>query len=293
VKRSAAEIFIEDKEILLLNSKGLELEEKRTEILVDFVLLAEKGPLLEGEGQGSKKAVFFDDLNLAETMDHYAAFSRESLEAVLPRSGLFPVIFSEEALDSLFHFFCLQASGPGRFQNWSHFRVGYPVIEELQGEALTLSSNPTLPGGLKTRSFDDNGLPLHPVRVIDENIFQNPMNSKRYADYLNEKATGDFSNLEVASGSTLSSDLLTGAPCFHLLRFSHFEPNPVTGAFSAEIRTGYYLMNGRKMPIKGGSVSGTMQQAFKKAFFSRERTRREAYSGPRAVRIEPLTISGS
>jgi PmbA protein len=271
----------------------LELEEKRTEILVDFVLLAEKGPLLEGECLGSRRAVFYDDLKLAGTVDQYAAYSRDSLGAVLPRSGLFPVVFSGEALDSLFHFFCLQASGPARFQNWSHFRVGHPVLEDLQGEALTLSSNPSLPGGLKTRGFDDNGLPLRPVRVIEDNIFQKPMNSKRYADYLNEEATGDFANLEIASGSTPCYDLLNGSPCFHLLRFSHFEPNPVTGAFSAEIRTGYYLMNGQKNPIKGGAVSGGMQQAFRKAFFSQERTQRETYAGPEAIRIESLNIAGS
>ena len=293
IKRSSTEIFIEDRIFFLINSNGLEQEEEATELLVDFVLLAGKGPSSEGESQGIKRARFYKDLHLAEMGDKYARYTRESLEARLPRGGRYPVIFSEEALDTLFNYFCLQSTGAARFQNWSQLEVGRPVISDLKGEALTLSSNPSLPGGIKTRAFDDNGLPLHRVQVIHNNIFQKRMNTKRYADYLQEEATGDFSNREVGTGSRPFLNLLAEGPCYHLLRFSTFEPNPITGAFSGEIRTGYFLKNGQEIPIKGGSVSGSIQEAFKQVFFSRELTQREAYLGPKAVRIEELDIAGT
>jgi len=291
VKRSSVEVFIEKKEIFLINSNRLEKEGASTEIIVDFVLLSEKGPSLEGECQGAKRTRFYQDLHLTEMVQRYAQYAREALEARLPREGSYPVVFSEEALDTLFNFFCLQSSGPACFQNWSNLAIGQPVISDLKGEALNLSSNPCLPGGIKSRAFDDNGLPLYGVNVIQNNIFQKRMNSKRYADYLEEEATGEFSNIEVAPGSKSSKDLFE-VPCYHLLRFSTFDPNPVTGAFSGEIRTGYFLQDGQKIPIKGGSVSGIMQKAFKEAFFSRERIQREAYLGPEAVRIERLDIAG-
>ncbi len=292
VKRSSAEIFIEDKEFLIINSNGLEKETSTTEFLVDFVLLAEKNSNLEGECQGSKRARFYKDLNLITMVQQYAQYARESLSAQLPQGGKYPVVFSGEALDTLFHFFCLQASGPAQFQQWSQLIVGEPVIADIKGEPLSLASNPGLPGGVKSRAFDENGLPLYPVNVIQNNIFKTRMNSKRYADYLGEKATGNFSNVEVASGSRSLKDLLTEGPCYHLLRFSTFEPNPITGAFSGEIRTGYFIKDGKEIPIKGGSASGMMQEAFKKAFFSREKAQREAYLGPEAIRIERLDIGG-
>jgi PmbA protein len=293
VKRSSTEIFIEDNDFFLINSKGLELEAEATELLVEFVLLGGKGQSLEGETQGMKQARFYKDLHLTELGEKYARYTRESLEARLPRGGRYPVVFSEEALDTLFNYFCHQASGPARFQNWSHLGIGQPVIFDLKGEALSLSSNPGLSGGIKTRAFDDSGLPLYRVQVIDQNIFQKRMNTKRYADYLQEEATGDFSNLEVDTGSRSFSDLLAEGPCYHLLRFSTFEPNPITGAFSGEIRTGYFLKEGQKIPIKGGSVSGIMRDAFKEVFFSQERTQRDAYLGPKALRIENLDIAGT
>jgi PmbA protein len=292
VQRSSAEIFVEEREILFLNSNGLEKEESATEILVDFVLLAEKGESLEGESQGLKRARFYRDLRLSEEIGKHARFAREAQEAGLPRGGRFPVVFGEEALDTLFNFFMLQCSGPARFQNWSQFVLGEPVITPLRGEPLSLASNPLINGGLRSRTFDDNGLPLKRVEVIRDNIFQKRMNTKRYADYLQEEACGDFSNLEVGPGVKTLEDLLGRDPCYRLLRFSTFEPNPITGAFSGEIRTGYRVEKGRRIPVKGGSVSGRMQEAFQEAYFSREIVQREAYVGPAAVRIEKLEIAG-
>jgi PmbA protein len=78
----------------------------------------------------------------------------------------------------------------------------------------------------------------------------------------------------------------------HLLRFSTFEPSPVTGAFSGEIRTGYLIKDGVAMPIKGGSLSGTMRDALKNIYFSRETVQRSAYLGPMGVRVNNLHIAG-
>jgi PmbA protein len=292
VKLSSAEIFLELKEFEIVNSRGLEQAREESEILVEFVLLAEKGAGFGGESWGWKQARNYSELRLGDALQKYARFALESQEAVLPRSGVYPVVFSEESLDTLFNYFMLQASGPARFQGWSPLELGQPVLPEIKGEPLTLSSNPAIPGLLKTRSFDDQGLPLSPVEVIGENIFRKRLNSKRYADYLQEPATGGSANLEVAPGQKSFQELSQGGPVYQVLRFSTFEPNPITGAFSGEIRTGYFLEDGKTTPIKGGSVSGVMQQAFQEAFFSKEITRRAAYLGPEAVRLEGLDIAG-
>jgi PmbA protein len=292
VRLSSAEIFLELNEFEIVNSLGLEQAREETEILVEFVLLAEQGAGFGGESWGWKQGRNYADMRFGDMLQKYARFARESQEAVLPESGAYPVVFSEEALDTLFNYFMLQASGPARFQGWSRLELDQPVLPEIKGEPLTLSSNPSIPGLLKTRSFDDQGLPLIPVDVIRENIFRGRMNSKRYADYLHEPATGGTANLVVAPGQKSIQELLEAGPVFHLLRFSTFDPNPITGAFSGEIRTGYFLKYGTATPIKGGSVSGVMQTAFQEAYFSREVTRRSEYLGPKAVRLEGLDIAG-
>jgi PmbA protein len=293
VKRSSAETFVENNDFLILNSNGLEIESSETDLLIDFVLLAEKDGILEGESQGSKRVRFYEDLGLPEMVQQYAQYARETLTACLPKNGVYPVVFSEEALDTLFNFFCVQSSGPAQYQQWTNLTLEKPVIPDLKGEPLTLFSSPGLKGGIKSRAFDDNGLPLHRVEVIQNNLFRKRMNNKRYADYLNEEATGNFTNIEVAAGSKSIKDFLGGAPCYYLLRFSTFEPNSITGAFSAEIRTGYLIQEGKMIPVKGGSVSGVIQEAFREAFFSHELIQRSAFWGPKAVRVEGLAITGS
>ena len=67
---------------------------------------------------------------------------------------------------------------------------------------------------------------------------------------------------------------------------------PVTGNFSAEIRTGYKIEGGRRIPIKGGSVSGVMYDAFRRAWFSSEKVLRAAYRGPAAVKLMGLDLAG-
>ena len=292
VKLSSAEIFLDFKEEEFLNSNGLELGREESELLVETVLLAEQGAGYGGESGCWKQGRFYDQLGLREEIEKYARFAREAQTATLPVAGAFPVVFSEEALDTLFNYFILQSSGGARFQGWSRMEIGAPVISDLRGEALTLASNPTVPGLMKTRSFDTQGLPLQPVPVVRENVFRQRTCNKRYADYLGEPATGDFANVEVAPGLKSTAELLGAGPCYHLLRFSTFEPNPVTGAFSGEIRTGYLLQDGKVQPVKGGSVSGMISEAFREAHFSKEITRRAAYSGPEAVRLERVEIAG-
>jgi PmbA protein len=292
VKRSSAEIFIEDKEVFLMNSNGLEREAAFSEILVDFILLAESGQCLDGESQGTRRARFYKDLRLADMVRQYAQFAREAQDASLPQSGSYPVIFSDEALDTLFSFFVHQASGPACFQNWSQMIINKPIIDDLRGEALNLTSNPSLTGGTASRAFDNNGLPLRRVEFIQNNFFRRRLNNKRYADYLKEEATGELANLEVGRGLHSLESFLAEGPCFHLLRFSTFEPNPITGAFSGEIRSGYFHQHGKKTAIKGGSVSGSMQKAFQRAYFSNRIVQRESYLGPEAVRVEHLDVTG-
>ncbi|HAY23028.1 MAG TPA: hypothetical protein DCY27_12890, partial [Desulfobacterales bacterium] len=107
---------------------------------------------------------------------------------------------------------------------------------------------------MKSRPFDDQGLALSPVTFIADNIFQQPLADQRYATYLQVSPTGSLTNLRVAPGRATLAEMLERGKVLHLLRFSTLEPNPVTGALSGEIRTGYLRHRGEALPIKGGSV---------------------------------------
>lgn len=290
VRLSSAEIFADCVEFSLVNSLGLTASAAHTEILFDFVLLTGEGHG-EVESSGFKTVRFYKDLKAGETLRKYAQYARDQKAARLPENGSFDVVFAEEALDNLFNTFIAHAGGASRYQGWSRFEKGAPVIESPEGEPLNLYSNPQIPGGMKSGPYDEYGLATKRVEVIKDNIFKKRTLDKRYADYLGEEATGGFANLEVETGAKSREALLTDG-CYELLRFSTFEPNPVTGNFSAEIRTGYKIEDGRRMPIKGGSVTGVIYDAFRRAWFSSEKTTRASYRGPAAVKLSGLDIAG-
>ena len=291
IRLSSSEIFIAEITYNLLNSNGLRAGREETETMVDFVFLAGNKDK-ECEIEGLKRYRLYDDLNLAPTLSQYAAYAQDMLTAEPPPTGLYDVIFAEEALDTFFNYFIAQAGGQAAYQGWSQFKENEPIMSNPEGERLTLISDPFLPGSMKSKSFDENGLAPEKVLVIENNIFRNRTANKRYADYLRIKPTGDFANVVVSPGNYSLKELMSPAPVLYLLKFSTFEPNPVTGAFSGEIRVGYLIDGDKRVPIKGGSISGTMSKAMQEIYFSQETTKRAAYSGPLAVKVCNVNVAG-
>lgn len=289
---ASSEIYANQRELDFRNHTGLEGSYKATELKTQFALLA-AAEGQEAESLGWRQVRNYQDLQISDMVRHYARYALENAVAEPPPSGAYPVVFGEEALDALFNHLSAHASAQAVFQGWSRFQTGKPVISNPRGDLLTLTSDPWLPGGMKSRPFDDQGLALSPVTFIADNIFQQPLADQRYATYLQVSPTGSLTNLRVAPGRATLAEMLERGKVLHLLRFSTLEPNPVTGALSGEIRTGYLRHRGEALPIKGGSVSGLLDEAFRYVTLSRETEQREAYWGPVGVRFEEMNLAGS
>ena len=107
-----------------------------------------------------------------------------------------------------------------------------------------------------------------------------------------ESAAG---NLVVASGQKSEAELLTPGerPLLQLLRFSQLSPHPHSGGFSGEIRHGYLIEpSGKRTPLKGGSLSGVVFDAFRRAWFSQERAVHGRTHAPRSVRLDRVQVTG-
>lgn len=292
VELAAAELFCNYEEIEVFNHLGLHGAYATTTIETHFALLAAAAGE-EAESLGVQRARFLSDLQIAAVLARYSRYAMDNLRAELPPCGRFPVIFGEEALDSLFHHLCSQASGEAAFQGWSRLQVGQPVIRQPQRDLLTITSDPWLPGALGSRPFDGHGLALRPVTFIQENLLQHRLADSRYAAYLQVEPTGAVTNVVVAPGRATLAEMLAAEPVLHLLRFSTLEPDPVTGALSGEIRTGYLHQHGRSRPLKGGSVAGNLEEALRFLTLSRETEQRERYCGPLGIRLEDMAIAGA
>jgi predicted Zn-dependent protease len=292
VDLSSSEVFADHIHQRILNSRGLDITRSETDVLVEYVLLA-GGGAEEVEIWQSPRSRLLDTLRVGEHIHRMVRFTKDGLAAQPTPSGTYDVVFGEDALDTLWDCFVAQAGAAARFDGWSKLTVGGPLIKDLQGEALTLWSDPTLPGGRASATFDAEGTPCRKVALVENNVVTALHATARYAQLTGVEATGGMGNVVVAPGKTPYAQLLGGPrPVLELLRFSQLSPNGISGAFSGEIRSGYVHDGGKVTPIKGGSVSGDVWTAFARATFSAETVRREAYEGPRGVKLAGLTTAG-
>jgi PmbA protein len=281
------ELYLEKFALQIQNSQGLNVKSESTRVVCDYVLTSADN---NHEIMGIKKRRFLSDLRMEEQLEEDAATLAELEVAKLPPTGQHPVVMSGDALDSLFDFFIAQVDGHALFNQYSIFKQGDPVVRNAL-EPLTISSDNSLPGAMRSYSFDELGFETRKLCIIENSVVKSFMIDGRYADLLNLPQTSALMNVRVECGHTPYDDFLSDG-VIELIKFSTFQPNTISGSFSGEIRLGYLHKNGKKIPIKGGSVSGSTQAAFSVALKSREVVQRSAYHGPRGVFFQKLTIAG-
>ena len=285
---NSLELFLEHFTYIIENHRGLSVSAGSTRVVCDYVLTS---PDNRHEIIGIKRRRFLKDLALKEQLVEDAAVLSDLQVAQLPPTGELPVVLAGDALDSLFDFFVAQLDGHALFNRYSVFSAGDAVLQN-EREPLQIASTPELAGCMYSYSFDELGFPTSRVQLIENSRVKNFLIDGRYADLLGLPRTSALMNIEVDCGTTPYAEFLQDG-VLELSKFSTFQPNTISGAFSGEIRLGYLHKAGKKIPIKGGSVSGTTQTAFARALKSAERVQRGAYSGPKGVFFESLTVAGS
>jgi predicted Zn-dependent protease len=296
VELASSEVFCDYERVRLVNSLGVEREREETSIYTEYVLLARGGDE-EVEVYRAPTARRLSELELDKEIAEDVQATVDGLKAELPQTGVVDVVIGGTGVEELFDAFLAHASGPAAFERWTRLQLEQPIIGDLEGEPLTLSSDATLAGGRGSYAFDPVGLPGRRVDLVSGGRFVRRCNDRRHACWLDEPATGVTGNLVVASGERSEEELLTprdGRPLYWLKRFSQLSPHPYTGSFSGEVRHGYRVdADGGRVPVKGGSVSGVVFDAFKRAWFSKERGVFGRTHAPRAVRLDGVQVTGA
>ncbi len=294
VELASSEVFCDYDRVHLVNHLGLERTREETSLYTEYVLLA-RGEGDEVEVYSAPTARRLAELDLEREIDADVEATLDGLRAKLPPTGALDVVIGSTGVEELFDAFLAHATGPAAFERWSRFQLGEPILTEVSGEPLTLWSDATLAGGRASYAFDSVGLPGGRFALVEEGRFVRRQNDRRHACWLGEDATGDMGNLVIASGHKSEGELLTPRerPLLQLLRFSQLSPHPHSGGFSGEIRHGYLIEpSGKRTPVKGGSLSGVVFDAFRRAWFSKERAVHGRTHAPRSVRLERVQVTG-
>ena len=296
---NSLELFLSRERKSFLNSQGAAFSSQTWRGYSEFVLEAQsnQGPVeLFDDIEFSEPDV--DRLSaaiatrLVEVQDRAHAVPMHELSAAALRN--IPVILRDKEAEALFAWFFSSATTSAAFSKTSTFQLGENVQKtndaETVAEPLELWAEAFLPGLPGSSAFDADGFPLERTLVIEQGILKTLVGSIRHADWLGQPRKGNFRLFSVSPGRH-SLEELRAEPYLEPVMFSDFRLDPVTGDFGAEIRLAYYFDGQKRLPVTGGSLSGSVPEVRASMLRSKERSIATRSLCPVAVKLRGVSVS--
>jgi len=244
----------------------------------------------------------FEDLDPGQLVAVNAAHARGIVRAGPPPQFQGPVVLTGEAA----HDFMILESEPlswhcaarAVYEKMSRYAKGKPVWGDkpLQGDAVTLFSDPLVPFGPNSR-IEADAAPTRKVALLKEGCYDDLIGGNRYYHYLGLleqgiKPPGLPGNTVVLAGKAHAADLLGTERVVVVKAFSDFRADPTSGDFASEIRLGEVRENGTATPFKGGLLIGNWFDAMAEVRLSFETIALDGYYGPSTIRLGSLQVAG-
>ena len=289
-------------EISLRNNNTLNVNTAKTYFFIEFSLKAQQ----KGKISEFWPFVFIkerDHLNFPKRVKKWVRLAQDSLIAHSPKPNKnSTIIFSPDVLRQAINP-VVGAHASGRAQ---HLKISrFQVNEDAASDNITIIDDGLLKGGLKTNGWDGEGSPHQRTEIIKNGIFENRIYDQKFALLEDQISTGNgirslsggidnsVSNFEILPGSINLDELISEInEGYFIEQFSWLNPSFLSGTFGAEIRNGYYIINGEiEYPIKLGNVSGNVLKMIKNCrSISKEREYIENGLFPYMV-FDNLTVS--
>lgn len=294
---NAFEVFTKKSKVIVTTSLGQELSEEHDSAYAECVITT-KGKRGEMEYVPMRQEALLEQIDLSNFVREKYKIASDISNSTSPKSFRGDVVLSGDALGEFFITSpnedpaVIHSSARMKFMKISRFETGKPFEKEILGDRITIKSNPLIKDAIRSSSFDSNLVPARELVLIENGIFKNFFAGKKYADYLKIAPTGPLGNIEVGLGKTPADDFYKEGGC-EIVAFSWFSPNVYSGDFTAEVRLGYFIRNGKKIPFRGGMLVGNYFKLLANCILSKEKWSKSGYYGPKAVLFRDCNLAGS
>ncbi|MFO7881921.1 MAG: metallopeptidase TldD-related protein [Kosmotogaceae bacterium] len=291
---NSSEFFLNHLKRRIVNSEGVDCSYEKNRLFIEYVTTWKNKEKEEVE-------LYWQILTSRFSENFIQKRSNDSLLQTAYRANAtdtpavenIPVLISGDNMLSLISMFLAKASARMVYEKISTFKIGDNVQgEEIQGDSLSMTIDPSIEGSYYSVPYDKDGLPLKKVKVIDDGVVRRLWGNTRYSYYMDTEPTGSMTNIFVEPGRT-SLDELRSGKYLEVREFSDFQTDHTTGDFGGEIRLGWYCDGKDRIPITGGSISGNLGDIKDDFLLSSDTLSVKNYSGPFAIKLNNITISGS
>ncbi len=285
---NSAELFVYDRTVKIINSKGVDAGYRKFKVWGEFVAQCKTPQDVETYKDFSYDSLDVEALKarVGKTLE-YTRARAQAEEA--PATGNYRLILSDDYVNTLFTFYTSKADASYLYAGYSNYEVGKNVQlsegkDEITGDKLTVILKEDTP-------FDGEGIRMKDRVLMDKGELRTITGSNRFASYLDTEPTGQYGSIKVECGST-SVEEMKKKPYLHVVNFSDFQMDDFTGHFGGEIRLGF-LYNGEKViPVTGGSVNGSWLDVQGRLTLSCEKQNQMGFEGPMAVCMDDIPVAG-
>ncbi len=261
--------------IELYNTYGIERSYDFTFIYLSVEVIAEdKGEREMGYEMALSPFLYRIDPEEIGKIAAYKVISK--LGGKIYKTGKFPVVFSPEAEAELLGALFPAFSGENVMKGKSIF--ANMLGEDIASSEVTLVNDGTLPEGVSTSPFDDEGVPTKRTEIISKGRLNAYLHNLYSASYFNTESTGSGfrtslkllptvspANLHLIPGKITPKDIISGVRegIYITSIMGAHTINPISGDFSVGI-TGQLIENGEiAYPLKGMTLAGNLKDFLK------------------------------
>ena len=282
---NSAEVFVRKNFRHIVNSSGVDVAYEVYDLWGEYVVQCVEPQDVESYHQFSYRDMETEALK--KDVEEALEMTRTRALAVsAPVSGTYTLLLSGQNVKTVLNYYLNRANTSMVYQKFSDYAEGAAVQgERIEGDALTIE--------LKAKDpYSPEGIPMQDRLLMEKGVLRTLHGGARSGWYLGVRPTGTYRSIAVPVGETPLEQLKEG-PCLHVVSFSDFQMNELTGHFGGEIRLAFLYENGTVTPLTGGSVNGSLMEVQGHMTFSKERYRSADYEGPFAVRIQGVNVAGA
>ena len=267
--------IIEQSEVAIYNSKGLDLQYKNNASGLVVVGVVSNGKEMSNDYQ--MKLGKLDEIDVDALVAKAVDGAKVKLGGEPAPTGQYPVVFSTEAMSSLLGVYSSVFSSEAAQKGLS--RLGESEGQVIAAPIVTLVDDPFHPENPEPINFDAEGSPTHKKNVIEKGVLNTLLYNLKTAAVAGKKTTGNASKagydapvglrpftMYLENGDISEEELLAKAGngvMITSLGGLHAGADPISGDFSLQ-SAGFMIRQGQKAEyVKSFTVAGNFYDLLK------------------------------
>lgn len=286
---NSVEVFINKHTETVLNSRGLHKTQQRYDAMVEAI------PTFNGAEQSVE---LYEQYNFSQfdkdgiTAEIAGKLQEVKLrfEAVTPDSPLnCKIVLNKLELSELFWNIADDLNYSSVYSHSNLRSKGDYIQKDPTGDKIGITMFGQIPGCVDSSRFDNDGLALDSIRLVQDSQVINYYGSNRFGQYLEENPTGMLRCLSVDTGSA-DEAAFSAEPLLEIISMSGLQVDFYSDYIGGEIRLAYYHDGSKIIPVTGVSISGSLTEVLRDIRLSQKSGIYDNYCGPEKAILDHFKI---